>query len=241
MNDYNAFAQNQYPDKFTALLNVDEPRAHTPECAREFDRAHGKLGLKGVYFAIDPFARYGTEVRFDEDPCGEFWSKIDAAKLPVFFELTAFPTYDAAGYIRNLMKLNTLMDRYRNIRWVLVMGPPVGFFGMDGGWTFPEEVLKAYRHENLLIEVMFPISWGGKWDYPYPEAQALTKGLRDLFGAAKLIWGSDAPNVERFCTYKQSLDYVRRYCPFLSASEKDAILGENLRQAISIAQPAAKA
>ena len=27
MNDYNAFAQSQYPGKFTALLNVDEPRA----------------------------------------------------------------------------------------------------------------------------------------------------------------------------------------------------------------------
>ena len=34
------------------------------------------------------------------------------------------------------------------------------------------------------------------------------------------------PNVERFCTYKQSLDYVRRYCPFLTAREKDLILGD---------------
>jgi hypothetical protein len=34
----------------------------------------------------------------------------------------------------------------------------------------------------------------------------------------------DIPNVERFCTYKQSLDYVRRYCGFLSAPEKDRIL-----------------
>ena len=40
------------------------------------------------------------------------------------------------------------------------------------------------------------------------------------------MWGSDMPNVERFCTYKQSLDYVRRYCPFLTAREKDLILGD---------------
>jgi hypothetical protein len=33
--------------------------------------------------------------------------------------------------------------------------------------------------------------------------------------------------VERFCTYRQCVDYLRRYCPFLSASEKDAILGRN--------------
>ena len=40
------------------------------------------------------------------------------------------------------------------------------------------------------------------------------------------MWGSDMPNVERFCTYRQSLDYVRQYCPFLTAREKDLILGD---------------
>lgn len=54
MNDYNAFAQNQYPDKFFALLNVDEPRAYTDAGLREFDRAVNTLGLKGVYFGLNP-------------------------------------------------------------------------------------------------------------------------------------------------------------------------------------------
>ena len=35
--------------------------------------------------------------------------------------------------------------------------------------------MAAYRHDNLLIEMMFPITWGGVWDYPYPEAQALIR------------------------------------------------------------------
>ena len=80
----------------------------------------------------------------------------------------------------------------------------------------------------LLLEVMFPISWGGVWDYPYPEAQELIRGMRDRFGAGKLVWGSDMPNVERFCTYKQCVDYVRRHCEFLGAAEKDRILGDNV-------------
>ena len=33
------------------------------------------------------------------------------------------------------------------------------------------------------------------------------------------------PNVERFCTYRQCVDYVRRHCDFLTGSEKDAVLG----------------
>jgi predicted TIM-barrel fold metal-dependent hydrolase len=234
MNDYNAFAQNQYPDKFTALLNVDEPRAFTDAGLAEFDRAHRDLGLKGVYFALDAFARYGFDVTFDDARYDAFWSKIDSAGLPVFFEITAIPNYDAVSYIRNLMRLHGLMNRYSNIRWVLVMGPPVGFFGKSGAWDFPDEVLAAMRHDNLLIEIMFPITWGGAWEYPYPQAQELVRGMRDRFGASKLIWGSDMPNVERFCTYTQSLDYVRRHCSFLTPSEKDAVLGGNLQSMLAI-------
>jgi hypothetical protein len=42
------------------------------------------------------------------------------------------------------------------------------------------------------------------------------------------------PNVERFCTYRQSLDYVRRYCAFLSAAEKNAVLGGNAAQLLGL-------
>jgi predicted TIM-barrel fold metal-dependent hydrolase len=84
---------------------------------------------------------------------------------------------------------------------------------------------------------MFPINLGGLWDYPYPEAQTLIRGLRDKFGVEKLIWGSDMPNVERFCTYRQSLDYVRRYCSFLSEEEKEKILGTNLMDLCRIHPP----
>jgi predicted TIM-barrel fold metal-dependent hydrolase len=240
MNDYNAFAQNQYPDKFTAMLQVDEPRAYTDENMRELDRAISVLGLKAVYFALDGYARYDFDITFDDPRMEPFWSEIDAAKLPVFFEATAIPDYKEENYVTIMRSLHTLMQRYRNIRWVLVMGPPVGFFGQSGKWQFPEDVMKTYKHENMLIEIMFPITWGGKWDYPYPEAQGFIKGMHDMFGASKLIWGSDMPNVERFCTYKQSLDYVKRYCTFFKSGEMDAILGGNVDKLLKISERIAR-
>jgi predicted TIM-barrel fold metal-dependent hydrolase len=138
------------------------------------------------------------------------------------------PNYDEKSYIANIVRLDSLLTRFPSMRWLLVMGPPVQFFATRGRWQFPDEVAKTYARENLQIEVMFPITWGGVWDYPYPQAQTLIKDLRDRFGAAKLIWGSDMPNVERFCTYRQCLDYVLKYCDFLDASEKDMILGRNV-------------
>jgi predicted TIM-barrel fold metal-dependent hydrolase len=126
------------------------------------------------------------------------------------------------------------MQRCPALRFVLVMGPPVAHFAGRGQWDFPPEVLGAYRRDNLLIEIMFPITWGGVWEYPYPEAQELIRGMRDHFGAGKLVWGSDMPNLERFCTYRQCVDYVRKHCAFLSAAEKDAILGGNAAQLLGL-------
>jgi predicted TIM-barrel fold metal-dependent hydrolase len=60
--------------------------------------------------------------------------------------------------------------------------------------------------------------------------------MRDRLGADKLVWGSDMPNVERFCTYRQSIDYVRRYCGFLSSSEKDLILGDTMDTLLGVSE-----
>jgi predicted TIM-barrel fold metal-dependent hydrolase len=82
---------------------------------------------------------------------------------------------------------------------------------------------------------MFPITWGGQWEYPYREAWPLISDLRNRVGAEKLLWGSDMPNVERFCTYRQSIDYIRRYCEFLPAEEQDQIFGKNAAHIYQIA------
>jgi predicted TIM-barrel fold metal-dependent hydrolase len=234
MNDYNAFAQNQYPTKFTGLLSIDEPRANTVPVLKELERAHRQLGLKGIYYSLEHFARYGFDTGFDDPSFDEFWSIADAWRLPVLIEATSIPNYDMASYIQNMVRLKNLLDRFANIQWLLVMGPPLRSFGMSGKWEFPDEVMATYRHENLSFEIMFPITWGGVWEYPYKEAQPLIRDLRDKFGADKLVWGSDMPNVERFCTYLQSLDYVRHHCSFLTATETDQILGGNIDRIFSI-------
>jgi predicted TIM-barrel fold metal-dependent hydrolase len=36
--------------------------------------------------------------------------------------------------------------------------------------------------------------------------------LVETLGSDRLIWGADMPNVERFCTYRQTLDAFRVHC-----------------------------
>jgi predicted TIM-barrel fold metal-dependent hydrolase len=234
MNDFNAFCQSQHPHKFTGLMHVNEPLADTPRWIEELQRARNTLSLCGLYYQVDAFSRYGFQWGFDDPRFDEFWEAVADMHVPVFIECSSGPDYTEKGYLTNLLRLDRLLARFPQMRWLLVMGPPVGFFAKHGTWEFPADVQRIYARENLQLEVMFPITWGGVWDYPYPEAQALIRDLRDRFGADKLIWGSDMPNVERFCTYRQCVDYVRRYCEFLTAGEKDRILGENVAELCGI-------
>jgi predicted TIM-barrel fold metal-dependent hydrolase len=194
----------------------------------EVERAYHKLHLRGLYYSLDSFARYGFQWSFTDPRMDPFWELTASLKVPVFIGVNASPTYDKAGYIANIERLDHLLTGFPDMRWLIVMGPPVAYFARQGKWEFPESVDRAYWKDNLQLEIMFPITWGWHWEYPFPEAQPLIRDLRDKYGAGKLIWGSDMPNVERFCTYRQCLDYVRRHCDFLTPNEMDMILSENI-------------
>jgi L-fuconolactonase len=105
-------------------------------------------------------------------------------------------------------------------------------FGEDGNnseifrdWP---ALVKFAQAPNVWIKVSYFPEAGSAFDaYPYPTAQRYFKQLYEQVDARKLMWGSNFPPVLRVCTYKQSLDFVREHCTFLTAPDRDAILGGN--------------
>ncbi len=225
MTEYNAFAQNLYPDKVTGQMWVDEAMGGSPEALAAIDRAYHHLGLRAIYFGGEAFARHEYPWTIDAPQMDAFWAKLDELGIVFCVELSSAPTYDKAGYVDSLLRLGRILKRHSNIRCHLTMGVPVPHFARDGKWDFEDDVIAVYRSDQMRIEIMYPITWGGVWEYPYHEAHPLIRDLRDKVGAERLMWGSDMPNVERYCTYRQSLDYVRKYCTFLNAREMDLVLG----------------
>ena len=95
--------------------------------------------------------------------------------------------------------------------------------------------MKAGQHPNIYSELCYPILWGGRYEFPYHELQPYVHQLCELFGPEKLVCGSDMPNVERFCTYKQSYQYLT-HCRFLNSRDLDLILGGNAAQLFGLEQ-----
>ncbi|MBX9790493.1 MAG: amidohydrolase [Pirellulales bacterium] len=61
--------------------------------------------------------------------------------------------------------------------------------------------------------------------YPYADCRDLPRAVYDSFGPARMIWGSDFPHVLLKSSYVGALATVERLCPWLTAAEREQILG----------------
>jgi predicted TIM-barrel fold metal-dependent hydrolase len=221
-NEYLAEVVAGWPERFRGCATVDEARAD--EQIGALERAVRQLGLTALYFSNDGFAAVGYERHFDDRRYRPFWEAVEALGVPVLWDIRFAVRRGHADYMAEAGRLRGHLRRFPRVENVLTHGLPASAF--DGG-RVPDDLWATLREPNLTVELLFPLLHGASWEYPYREAQAIVRDLHARLGAGKLLWGSDMPNVERSCTYRQSLDYLRRHCDFIPAADMDLIVGGN--------------
>lgn len=226
LNRYFATAAQRYPGKFLPLADVDEAQADAPEEIARLTAAVHDLGMRGVYYATRGHFTAGYRRHLDDPVFDPYWEAVRRLKIPVFWEILGVPRPTPTAYLEQIARLNRWADRFPDIRCVLTHGIDPEFLRAD----VPAPLRALLAREQFLIELLYPISQGRLYEYPYPEAQQAIQRMYALVGGGRLLWGSDMPNVARHCTYEQSLRYLRDHCPFIAPSDLDAILGANAAQ-----------
>ncbi len=227
LNRYLSDAVRRYPQRFWGLAMVDEWRADHGSQIRVLDRAVNELGLHALWFQSSNLSFHGRTEKLDDPVFNPFWAHVRELGIPVFW----FVTSSAPGeepYLAELAAFDRWLDRHPDIPVVLTHGLLLSRFSENGAVSIPKEAWKPLRHPDVLVEVLFPIFQGAVWEYPYREAWPIVREYYERLGADRLVWGSDMPNVERHCTYLQSLDYLRRHCDFITAGDMDKICGGNV-------------
>jgi predicted TIM-barrel fold metal-dependent hydrolase len=233
LNEYFADAIQRFPDRFIGLAQVEEPLAHADAQIERLRHAVERLGMRGLYFTTSTFFTVGYGHYYDDRSFDAFWRTVAELELPVFFTFSGgspIGTFDD-----ELRRLLGWYERFPSVRTVLVHGLPDGQYVDDDRRLRPTDALKSLIAScPVHAEILFPIKWGGTWDYPYVRAHDLAQQYVDLFGPDRLVWGSDMPNVERYCTYRQALTYFTDYVAL-----DDATLTKILSQtALSLLAPA---
>lgn len=220
-----AEAIRTHPGKFIGLADVRPAACDQPEEAVRLRSAVQDLGLGGVYYANRGLIAEGYRRGFDDPAFDPYWETVRSLGIPIFWEILGIPLPTQESYLGELDRLDRWLARWPDIPCVLTHGFSPDL--LEG--TIPEPVARLLSRANLMIELLYPIHWGRLHNYPWPELRPAIERQIGMVGASRLVWGSDMPNVERNCTYRQSLEYLPRILDgIVSTGDLDLVLGGNL-------------
>jgi predicted TIM-barrel fold metal-dependent hydrolase len=230
LNEYFAAAVARYPGKFVALAEVDEVNADCEAELRDLRAAVRELGMRGLYYANRAFFFDGYRHQLDHPRYAVFWETVRELRIPVFFEVAGWPVNTPETFVREIARLNAWAARYPDIPAVYTHGIAPAY--LEG--NVAEPIAQLLANDQFLVEILYPISWGRTHDYPYPELEGPLRELYRRVGGARLVMGSDMPNVERHCTYRQSMDYLRKSAGWIPSGDMELIMGGNLARTFGL-------
>ncbi len=226
---YLADCVRAYPDRLRSMAPVDEARiASEPDAviaeAREAIETHGLHALK----IIPEYAYRAGSRGFDGPDWRPFWDAVTQLDVPIFFTLGSRPGAGdpRQGFLDEVWTLARWADRYPDVQASITHGFPWRALIEGDRLEVPVAMWEPFRDRpNLSIEVSFPVRIGDQFDYPWAVCQPILAEMVEHIGADRLLWGTDMPFQNRFCTYRQSRDWIERYSTFLGPTELAALMG----------------
>ena len=228
---YQAECVRACPDRILSMAHVDEWRIHGDVDAVITDlmEAIETFGLHAIKFNSNGYTV--SPEPWDDGPYRPFWEAATSLGVPVFFTLCVGPSRpkeaapdetSRAGYLGELEILMRWMERYPDAVASITHGFPWRVFMEGEGFALPEAVWKPFENPNLSLEVCFPVRIGDHFEYPYREVWPTLEDMVNRIGAGQLMYGTDMPFQNRFCTYRQSIDWIRnQFAKAVGLSDED--------------------
>jgi predicted TIM-barrel fold metal-dependent hydrolase len=233
-----------YPDRIGSMAPVDEWRilSDTDAVIAETQTAIQTHGLQAVKF--NTRAVFGADPRpWDDGAYRPFWEATVELNVPIFFTLGCGPGSAAGastgsqfqnGYIGEQRILIDWMNRYPDAVCSVTHGFPWRVFVEDDRIDLPDDVWIPFDNPNLSLEVCFPVRIGDLFEFPYHEVHATLESMAHHIGSDRLLWGTDMPFQNRFCTYRQSRQWIEKYCSFLTDEDLANVMGNTCARVLGL-------
>ncbi|MDA8219375.1 MAG: amidohydrolase family protein [Dehalococcoidales bacterium] len=224
-NRYLVESMRRFPGRFAAIGYLEDPFA--PDAPDRLERQYHEDGFRGVRFHLVDTDRGSAVIASVNE--GLLAGKADplirkarALGVPIQF-LNRIPTHPT---------VLAVADRFPNVTVVVDhLGHPYVAESPD----FPSSAnfFALAERPNVYVKVSNHVMHS-RAAYPWRDLHDYQRRAIDLFGPRRLMWGSNWPMDMPSPTYKERLEAVRNEMPFLSAEEKEWILGKT---ALSIWTP----
>ena len=207
-NDVCLAAARGYPKRFAVMGRLDPDAPDSRGKIATWRKQPGMLGLR--FTMHRPFLRpLLTEGRIDW-----LWPEAEKAGVPVM----------TLALHSDMHLLDRVAERHPHLKLTI---DHLGLTTGKGEEAFKhlDNVLALAKRPNVAVKVScLPHYTTDK--YPFRALHPYIRRVYDAFGPKRMFWGSDLSRLP--CTYRQSLTYMSEEIPWLSAGDKEWILGRGL-------------
>lgn len=234
-------AVRRFPDRLRRVVplpfDTQSPGQFSERIEDEIDFG-GVCGLQ--FFTGWHQSRFASS--WDDPQMNAFWNFVVSLGLPIYFTLalghpSQFRESGKTFYLEEQARLERWMERYPEATVVLTHGLPWRDYVEGDRIVLPDELWRVFQGGNCYLEMLLPLRIGDIWEYPYREVEPTIHECIERVGVDRLIWGTDMPMLERFCTYGQAIRHISRHTGGLSPDATAKLLGGNAAALLEITDP----
>jgi L-fuconolactonase len=207
-NDLALEAAQQHPDRFAVMGRLDVTAPDAREQIRGWLKQPGMLGLR---FALHTPL---LERPFVSGQLDWVWGEAEAAGVPI---MVLVPH-------RLMPAIDRVADHYPDLR--IVMDHLGLVHGKDEeAFKDLDQLLALAKRPNVAAKAtIMPFYTADA--YPYKSLHPYIRRVYDAFGPKRLFWGTDLSRLP--CTYRQGVTMFTEEIPWLTAEDKEWIMGRGV-------------
>jgi len=207
-NDICLEAAGTHPDRFAVMgrLALEAPASRA--LIQGWKQQPGMLGLRFTFHTSRSRAWLG------DGTADWLWPAAEANGLP----LMILPP-------GSLPQIARIAERHPALR--LIIDHLALTRGLDEAATFAElpELIQLARFQNIAVKASSMPGYSTE-PYPYRNLHKYLRRVYDAFGPERMFWGSDFSRLP--CSYRQCVTLFTEELDWLSAKDKDDIMGRAL-------------
>lgn len=201
-------AARQHPDRLAVLGNLPLDRPESRALIDGWKRQPGMLGLRFAF--LQPHQRtWPTDGTIDW-----LWPAAERAGVPIALLAAGFlPTVGQVAQQHPGLKL--LVDHLGR----------AGDAQDEAAFANLGELLALSKYPNVAVKATGAPSYSSE-PYPYRNIHGYLRQIYDAFGPERLFWGTDITRMP--CPWRQCVTLFTEELPWLSAGDKELIMGRAL-------------
>lgn len=219
-NDLALEAAQQHPDRYAVMgrLDLDAPEAKNKVAA--WRDQPGMLGLRCS------FNRGQSSAALNEGRLDWLWAEAEKAGVPIMLMVT-----------HAMMDLiDRIAGRHPQLKIALCHLSLNSSQRDEEAFRDLDKVLAVARRPNVSVKVSALPSYTND-AYPYRRLHPWLRKVYDAYGSRRMFWGTDLARLH--CTYGQAVTMFTEEIPWLTAQDKEWIMGRALCEWLGWTMPAA--